>query len=123
MNEASPQLGFGASVIAFIAIVAYGVAQIMQVLNIVSYPLADILIYGTSLCISVPFLITILALHDTVESRQRSLGMRRAAHWGHVRDLCGARVRSAAQCRHSKIDGKPFRHRFGRRATNLVLGH
>jgi hypothetical protein len=27
MNEASPQLGFGASVIAFVAVVAYGVAQ------------------------------------------------------------------------------------------------
>jgi len=71
MNEASPQLGFGASVIAFIAVVAYGVAQTIQVLNIVSYPLADILIYCTSLCISVAFLIAILALHDAVDSRQR----------------------------------------------------
>src|SRR5260370_25203537 len=71
MNEASPQLGFGASVIAFIAVVAYGVAQITQVLNLVSSPLADILIYGFSLCISVPFLVAILALHDTVDSRQR----------------------------------------------------
>jgi hypothetical protein len=67
MNEASRKLGLCASVIAFMAAVAYGVAQTIQVLNIVSYPLADILIYGTSLCISVPFLITILALHDTVE--------------------------------------------------------
>ena len=71
MNEASPQLGFSASVIAFIAVAAYGVTQTIQVLNVVSYPLADILIYGTSLCISVPFLIAILALHDTVDSRQR----------------------------------------------------
>ncbi|MGP0094117.1 MAG: hypothetical protein ACLPKB_29850 [Xanthobacteraceae bacterium] len=71
MNEASPKLGFCASIIAFIAVVGYGVAQILQVLKIVNYPLSDILIYGFSLCISVPFLIAVLALHDTVDSRQR----------------------------------------------------
>jgi len=37
MNEASPKLGFCAAIVAFIAAVAYGVAQIAQVLNIVSY--------------------------------------------------------------------------------------
>jgi hypothetical protein len=71
MNEASPKLGFCAAVVAAIAAMAYGVAQIAQILNIVSYPLADILIYGTSLCISAPFLIAILALHDTTESHKR----------------------------------------------------
>jgi hypothetical protein len=71
MNEASPKLGFYASAAAFFAAVAYGAAQIAQILNAVSYPLADILIYGASLCISVPFMIAMLALHDTVESRQR----------------------------------------------------
>jgi hypothetical protein len=71
MNEASPKLGLCASAIAFIAVVAYGVAQTIQVLNIVSYPLADILIYGTSHCVSVPFLIAMLALHDSADTRQR----------------------------------------------------
>jgi hypothetical protein len=71
MNEASPKLGFYASVVAFFSAVAYGVAQIAQILSAVSYPLADILIYGASLCISVPFIVAILSLHDTVESRQR----------------------------------------------------
>jgi hypothetical protein len=71
MNEASPKLGFYASVVAFFAAVAYGIAQIAQILGIASYPLADILIYGASLCISVPFLIAMLSLHDTVETRQR----------------------------------------------------
>ena len=71
MNKASPKLGFYAAVVAFIAAAVYGVAQIAQVLEAVSYPLADILIYGASLCISAPFLIAILALHDTVESRKR----------------------------------------------------
>jgi hypothetical protein len=71
MNEMSPKLGFCAAIVAFIATVAYGMAQIAQILNIASYPLADILIYVASLCISAPFLIAILALHDTVEPRKR----------------------------------------------------
>jgi hypothetical protein len=71
MNEVSPKLGFYASVAAFFAAVAYGVAQIAQILSAVSYPLADILIYGASICISVPFLVAMLSLHDTMESRQR----------------------------------------------------
>lgn len=71
MNEVSPKLGFYASVVAFFAAVAYGVAQIAQILSAVSYPLADILIYGASICISVPFLVAMLSLHDTMESRQR----------------------------------------------------
>jgi hypothetical protein len=71
MNETSPKLGFCASIAAFVAAVAYGAAQIAQILNIAGYPLADILIYGASLCISVPFLIAILALHDIVEPRKR----------------------------------------------------
>jgi hypothetical protein len=71
MNETSPKLGFFASIVALIAVIAYSAAQIAQIFNIVSYPLADILIYGASLCISVPFLIAILALHDTVEYVKR----------------------------------------------------
>jgi hypothetical protein len=71
MNAATPKLGFYASIVSLIAAVSYGVVQILQVINLLSYPLADILIYGSSLCISVPFLIAMLALHDAVDSRQR----------------------------------------------------
>jgi hypothetical protein len=71
MIESSPKPGFCASVIAFVAAVAYGAAQTAQILNLVTYPLADILIYSTSLCISAPFLVAILALHDTVDSKKR----------------------------------------------------
>lgn len=71
MNDASPTLGFVALLVAFVAAVGYGIAQIMEVLHIVTYPLADILIYSFSLCISVPFLLAILALHDSAAARQR----------------------------------------------------
>jgi hypothetical protein len=71
MNDAAPKLGFYASIASFIAVVGYGVAQIAQVLGLVGYPLADILIFAFSLCISVPFLIAVLALQDTVGAGKR----------------------------------------------------
>jgi hypothetical protein len=71
MNDAARKLGFYSSIASFIAIVGYGVAQSAQVLGFVGYPLADILIYAFSLCISVPFLIAVLALHDAVGAGKR----------------------------------------------------
>jgi len=71
MNEAAPKLGFYASLISMVAVVGYGVAQSLQAVGIWGYPLADILIYATSLCISVPFLLAMLAFHETVDPRRR----------------------------------------------------
>lgn len=71
MNEAAPKLGFYAALGSMIAAVGYGIAQAVQVLGILRYPLADILIYATSLCISVPFLLAMLALHETVDPGRR----------------------------------------------------
>ena len=71
MNVAAPKLGFYASLVSMAAAISYGVAQIWQIIGILGYPRADILIYGTSLCISVPFLLAMLALHETVGSQQR----------------------------------------------------
>jgi hypothetical protein len=48
---------------AFAAAVAYDVVQILQVAGVLRFPLDEILIYGTSLCIVVPFVLEILALH------------------------------------------------------------
>jgi uncharacterized protein (TIGR03382 family) len=49
--------------VAFGAALAYDVAQILQVVGVLRFPLDEILIYGTSLCIVVPFVLAILALH------------------------------------------------------------
>jgi hypothetical protein len=43
--------------------VAYDVAQILQVAGTLRFPADEILIYGTSLCIVVPFILEMLALH------------------------------------------------------------
>lgn len=59
------RIGFRAGVAAFTATVAYDVVQILQVVGVLHFPVDEILIFGTSLCIVVPFVIEILAFHYT----------------------------------------------------------
>jgi len=56
-------LGFLAGIFAFGFAIAYSVVQILQVLKIVNFPADEILIYGTSFGIVIPFILEILALH------------------------------------------------------------
>src|SRR6185503_1961052 len=65
------RIGFWAGLAAAAATVAYDVVQLLQVLGLLHFPLDEILIFGTSLCIVVPFVLEILALHYSrpVESR------------------------------------------------------
>jgi hypothetical protein len=56
-------LGFWSGILAFVATLAYCTAQLLQLYNVLTYPIDEILIYGTSLCIVIPFIIEILALH------------------------------------------------------------
>jgi len=57
------KVGFVAGIFAFIFALAYSVIQILQVLKVVHFPTDEILIYGTSLGIVIPFILEILALH------------------------------------------------------------
>ena len=65
------RIGFWAGLAAATATVAYDVVQILQVVRVVHFPLDEILIFGTSLCIVVPFVLEMLALHYSrpVENR------------------------------------------------------
>ena len=65
------RIGFLAGVAAFTATVAYLGVQILQVAGTLRFPLDEILIFGTSLCIVVPFVFEILALHYTTPSDKR----------------------------------------------------
>jgi hypothetical protein len=49
--------------VAFTSTAAYDFVQILQVAGMLRFPADEILIYGTSLCIVVPFLLEMLALH------------------------------------------------------------
>jgi hypothetical protein len=57
------KVGYWAGLAAFTSAVAYDVAQVLQVLGVLRFPADEILIYGTSLCIVVPFVVEMLAFH------------------------------------------------------------
>ena len=61
--KAIPLIGFWSGILAFSATVAYCIVQLLQLYGALSYPTDEILIYGTSLCIVIPLLMEILALH------------------------------------------------------------
>ncbi|AEW00899.1 hypothetical protein A4D02_13145 [Niastella koreensis] len=63
MNKTIYKIGFWAGLFAFASTTAYVLVQVLQVIGVLDYPLDEILIYGTSLCIVIPFVLEILAFH------------------------------------------------------------
>jgi len=57
------RIGFRAGLAAFTATIAYDVAQVLQVVGVLHFPLDEILIFGASLGIVIPFTLEMLALH------------------------------------------------------------
>ena len=64
-------IGFWAGLAASIATISYDIVQILQVLGVVHFPLDEILIFGTSLCIVVPFVLETVALHHLTRVDKR----------------------------------------------------
>lgn len=56
-------MGYLSGLAAFAATAAYVVVQLLQVAGLLRFPLDEILIYGTSLCIVIPFILAMLSLH------------------------------------------------------------
>lgn len=71
MNPAVYKIGFRSGIIAFSASVAFLIVQTLQLLGVLSYPYDEILIYGFSLCIVIPFLIEMLALHHVTPAEKK----------------------------------------------------
>jgi hypothetical protein len=63
MTPAVYKTGYWSGLIAFGATTAFVIVQLLQLLRVFHFPYDEILIYSTSLCIVVPFLLAILALH------------------------------------------------------------
>lgn len=63
MAKAISVVGYWSGITACAAAISYDVAQILQVIGVLRFPLDEFLIYGTSLCIVVPLLLEILAFH------------------------------------------------------------
>ena len=64
-------MGYWAGLAAFASAVAYDLVQILQIVGILRFPFDEILIYGTSLCIVVPFVLELLALHHLTSHDKR----------------------------------------------------
>ena len=56
-------VGYWSGLAAFASAVAYDVVQILQIAGVLRFPADEILIYGTSLCVVVPFVLEMLAFH------------------------------------------------------------
>lgn len=65
------RIGLWSGLTAFTAVLAFDVVQILQIIGMLSFPLDEILIYGTSLCIVIPFLILMLAFHYLTPESER----------------------------------------------------
>ena len=73
-------VGFISGLLAFISTVSYCLVQLLQLFHVITYPLDGILIYSTSLCIVLPFVLEILALHYVTPVEKQ--------FWSHAAVLC-----------------------------------
>ncbi|WP_152270318.1 hypothetical protein [Agriterribacter humi] len=80
MNKTIYKAGYWSGMVAFTATLAFYIVQILQVWGLLSYPRDEILIYGFSLCIMIPFMIEMLALHYAVAPENK--------FWSHGALLC-----------------------------------
>lgn len=76
MNTMICKYGFWSGLIAFAATVAFVIVQLLQIAGAFSFPFDEILIYGTSLCIVIPFVLVMLAFHYTTPTEKK--------YWSHA---------------------------------------
>lgn len=71
MNIAILRFGYWSATIAFLALVLFFIVQLLQIAEIVRFPWDQVLIYGFSLCIPLPFLLAMLALHYVTSDEKK----------------------------------------------------
>jgi hypothetical protein len=69
--SAAARIGWWSSIAAFFAAAGYGVVQVLQLAGVLVFPWDEILIFGFSICIPVPFVLAMAALHHTVPEARR----------------------------------------------------
>jgi hypothetical protein len=71
MNTSISAFGYRSGLVAFAAVLAYDLVQILQITGALSFPYDEILIYGTSLCIVIPFILEMLSFHYLTPHEKR----------------------------------------------------
>jgi hypothetical protein len=69
--SAAARLGFWSSCAAFAAMAGYGVAQILQLLGVLTFPWDEVFIFGFSILIPGPFVLALIALHHSIPAERR----------------------------------------------------
>ncbi len=65
-NTGLYKIGYWSGLIAGLATAAFTIFQTLQLFRVFPYPYDEISIYGSSLCIAIPFILEMLALHYVV---------------------------------------------------------
>ena len=65
------RVGMWSGLAAVAATIAYDIVQILQIAGVLHFPYDEILIFGTSLCIILPFVLEILAVHHSTSDDDR----------------------------------------------------
>ncbi len=71
MNNTIYKFGFWSGLLAFVSALAFVIVQLLQVVGVLTFPIDEMLIYVTSLCIVIPFVLEILALHYVASEDKR----------------------------------------------------
>lgn len=71
MNTSTHQFGFWSGLIAFMATISFVIVQLLQLMGVFNFPVDEIVIYATSLCIVIPFVLEILAFHYITPSEKK----------------------------------------------------
>lgn len=69
--ELTRKVGFISSLIAFIASSGFGIAQIFQIVGVLTFPVDAYLIYGFSLGIATPFVVATISLYHLLPAEKR----------------------------------------------------
>ena len=75
-NTGLYKIGYWSGITAGIATAAFTIFQTLQLFRVFPYPYDEISIYGSSLCIAVPFMLEMLALHYVVPHEKK--------YWSHA---------------------------------------
>lgn len=71
MTKEIYKVGFWSGLIAFLSTVAFEIVQVLQIFRVLTFPYDEILIYGFSLCIVIPFVLEMLALHHVAPAEKK----------------------------------------------------
>lgn len=71
MDKTIYLIGYRSGLLSFTATITFIIVQLLQLARVIKSPLDEILIYSTSLCIVIPFILEILVLHYVTPEMKR----------------------------------------------------